>query len=153
VAAVLVGTVLGGCSAARTEPAAAAPVSTPAAASAKADALLVAVQGYSDALLTGDVDALPAYLHPDCASPQDQRAVLAPALAAVRQGKEPALRVQTVEMNGDSGRIGHWRLAASAPATAKSRARTAAAEQAEGLPWRYVAGEWQYRPAACGGGS
>lgn len=150
--AAVLGTALAGCSAASTARPGDAPVSQRVAATTKADALLVAVQGYSEALLTGDVESLPPYLHPDCASAADQRAVLARALDPSTPARG-TLKVETVEMSGDSGRIGTWRVAGDAPAKLKSRVKAAATEQADGLPWRYIAGEWHFRPASCGGAS
>lgn len=149
-AAAAVGAGLTGCSAAHTEPASAAPVSAPVAPTAKADALLVAVQGYSESFLAGDVTALTSYLHPDCASAQDQRTLIAGAGAAPKPAKGLKLTVYTVEMSVDSGRIGNWHLSTGAPAKLKSRVKATVAEQAKGMPWRYVAGEWQFRPATCG---
>lgn len=144
---------LAGCSAAHTDPVGAAPVSAPMAPSAKADALLVAVQGYSESFLAGDVIGLTSYLHPDCASEKDQRSLIDRASLAQEPAEGTQLKIDTVEMSADSGRIGDWHLPAGAPAGYKSRAKTTAAEQADGMPWRYVAGEWQFRPATCGGAS
>jgi hypothetical protein len=142
---------LSGCTAAQTGSSTAAPVSTPVAARAKADALLVAVQGYSESFLAGDVSTVTSYLHPDCASPRDQRSVTTEASVAPRPARGTTLTVDTVEMSADSGRIGNWHLSGGAPDKLKTRVKTTAAEQAKGMPWRYVAGEWQFRPATCGG--
>lgn len=142
---------LGACSAAHTEPAGAAPVSAPVAPTAKADALLVAVQDYSDSFLTGDVSAITSYLHPDCAG--RQQTLIERAGEAPEGGRTAGLTVDTVEMSADSGRIGNWHLSADAPAEVKKWVQAKAEEQAKGMPWRYVAGEWQFRPEICGGAS
>lgn len=152
-AAVAIAAGLTGCSAAHTAPAGAAPIPAPVAPAAKADALLVAVQGYSESLLSGDVLALTSYLHPDCAATADQKSLIAKVGAASEQARDAKLTVDTVEMSADSGRIGNWHVSANAPAKLKKRAQATAAEQAAGMPWRYVAGEWQFRPATCGGAS
>ena len=127
-------------------PALAACGASASAASSPADALKVATQGYSAALLAGQPTAAAAYALPACGD-VGRSSIASSALAAAAMAEGATLTVDSVVVDGDRGRIGDWHMSPGAPDGLR---RALLDGMADGrLAWELVGGEWFYRANAC----
>lgn len=140
---------LAGCATAEAAPPPTAAPSAPTAPDPAAT-LLVAVNGYTAALLAGDGPGVGAYVAPACAAQRGEAVLAAGMLAKSAAGAR--MTYTTVRVDGAHGRGDAYTLAGAGDAFTRlvGQAETAtAARDAAAWPWRYADGTWAYHPASC----